>query len=129
MSKKPFDFGNLVGKKPEPVKPAETTETEKQPSNDPAKKIKREKRASKKQENRTDAKVAKVAKSSKMGRPLAVHNRQPFTSRCNPDTWKKIKALAMARDIEPGEIVEAAFNDYLKRHSADLSGLSDFLKS
>lgn len=126
MSKKPFDFGNLVGKKQGPIKPVESIENENQPSNEPVKKIKREKKASEKPENRKDA---KVIKSSKMGRPLAVHNRQPFTSRCNPDTWKKIKALAMARDVEPGEIVEAAFGDYLKRNSADLSGLSDFLKS
>ena len=58
---------------------------------------------------------------SKMGRPPANHSRKPFTSRCNPKTWSRIMILAMARRVEPGEIVEVAFGEYLMKHESEIS--------
>ena len=62
-----------------------------------------------------------IEKSGQMGRPNATHNRKPFTSRCNAETWGRIKLLADARNVEPGEIVELAFAEYLQRNKTELS--------
>lgn len=109
MTKKGWNFEKMItGKdaekeKPEPVK-KETPPAADLPKEKPAKK-------------RT---------ARKMGRPPVEHGREPFTSRCDPETWAKIKMLAMVEKREPGEIVEAAFQMYLNRHGKKLN---DFITS
>lgn len=61
---------------------------------------------------------AQAVERNPIGRPRANHGRKSTSVMVQPEIWKRLKLLALQRDVDLSEMLEDLFLSYLKKEEA-----------